>query len=180
MAIPYITIGCPTTGGGKVITGQNSFLVEGIAIACVGDKVTCPLHKTTATIISGDPYMQVMGKSVARVNDSLSCGCKLLPKQSLVVGATGASIAEASNLKSNYTNNITDNNQNKSATFYFFNEITKEPISDFFYTITLPDGNKIEGFTDKQGKTDLTKIGVSPDNVQIETFDLSKPMEEWK
>jgi hypothetical protein len=33
--------------------------------------------------------MQVMGKSVARVNDSLSCGCELLPQQTLVVGDTG-------------------------------------------------------------------------------------------
>ncbi|MFH4081767.1 PAAR domain-containing protein, partial [Acinetobacter baumannii] len=31
-----------------------------------------------------DPNMQVMGKAAAGVNDSLSCGCKLLPKQSLV------------------------------------------------------------------------------------------------
>ena len=86
MATPYITIGCPTTGGGKVLTGDSSFLIEGIAVACVGDTASCPKHKTTATIVSGDAHMQVMGKSVARVNDSLSCGCKLLPKQSSVVG----------------------------------------------------------------------------------------------
>lgn len=36
MATPYITIGCPTTGGGKVLTGNSAFLVEGIPIACVG------------------------------------------------------------------------------------------------------------------------------------------------
>ncbi|HCV3109935.1 TPA: PAAR domain-containing protein [Acinetobacter baumannii] len=84
MASPYITIGCPTTGGGQVISGNSAFLIEGIAIACVGDKATCPTHKTVSTIVSGDPNMQVMGKAAARVNDSLSCGCKLLPKQSLV------------------------------------------------------------------------------------------------
>lgn len=109
MATPYITIGCPTTGGGQVISGNSSFLVEGIAIACVGDKATCPTHKTTATIVSGDPYMQVMGKSVARVNDSLSCGCKLLPKQNLVVGATGLSILNNIN---GLSWNQTRNNEN--------------------------------------------------------------------
>ena len=87
MATPYITVGCPTTGGGKVISGNSSFLVEGIAVACVGDKATCPLHKVVATIISGDMHMLVMGKAVARVKDSLSCGCKLLPKQNMVQGA---------------------------------------------------------------------------------------------
>ncbi|WP_436872653.1 PAAR domain-containing protein [Acinetobacter haemolyticus] len=85
MATPYIVLGCPTTGGGKVISGNSSFLIEGIAIACVGDKATCPKHQTVATIISGDPCMLVMGKAAARVNDALSCGCKLLPKQNLVV-----------------------------------------------------------------------------------------------
>ena len=91
MATPYIVIGCPTTGGGKVISGNVMFLIEGIPIACVGDKATCPKHKTVSTIISGDPHMQIFGKSAARVNDSLSCGCKLLPKQNLVVQDNGSS-----------------------------------------------------------------------------------------
>jgi len=89
MATPYIVVGCPTTGGGKVISGNSLFQIEGIPVACVGDKATCPKHKTVATIISGDPNMQIFGKAAARVNDALSCGCKLLPKQSLVVRATG-------------------------------------------------------------------------------------------
>ena len=92
MATPYISIGCPTTGGGQVISGNSMFLIDGIAIACVGDKASCPLHKTVATIISGDPQMQVMGKAAARVNDSLSCGCQLLSKQSLVVQDNGGSM----------------------------------------------------------------------------------------
>ena len=81
MATPYIVVGCPTTGGGQVISGNSIFLVEGRAIACVGDKATCPKHQTVATIITGDPHMQVLGKAAARVNDALSCGCRLLPMQ---------------------------------------------------------------------------------------------------
>ncbi|MDC4481558.1 PAAR domain-containing protein [Acinetobacter baumannii] len=85
MATPYITIGCPTSGGGQVISGNNMFLIDEIPVACVGDKATCPTHKVVATIVSGDPCMQIFGKAAARVNDSLSCGCKLLPQQNLVV-----------------------------------------------------------------------------------------------
>ncbi|WP_171503243.1 PAAR domain-containing protein [Acinetobacter haemolyticus] len=95
MATPYIVIGCPTTGGGKVISGNSSFLIEGKAIACVGDKVTCPKHQTVSTIITGDPYMQVFGKAAARVNDSLSCGCKLLPMQNLVIQDNGGGAASS-------------------------------------------------------------------------------------
>lgn len=100
MATPYITIGCPTTGGGKVISGNSLFLIDGIAVACTGDKATCPTHKVLATIVSGDPNMNIFGKMAARASDSLSCGCKLLPKQGLVVqdnsGGTASSVAKSS------------------------------------------------------------------------------------
>ncbi|MBR7716211.1 PAAR domain-containing protein [Acinetobacter nosocomialis] len=100
MATPYITIGCPTSGGGQVISGNSMFLIDGIPVACVGDKATCPTHKIVATIVSGDPCMQIFGKAAARVNDSLSCGCKLLPKQNLVVqdngGGASSSAAKSS------------------------------------------------------------------------------------
>ncbi|MCK0876540.1 PAAR domain-containing protein [Acinetobacter pittii] len=33
--------------------------MDGIAVACVGDKATCPTHKIVATIVSGDPNMQI-------------------------------------------------------------------------------------------------------------------------
>lgn len=89
MATPYITIGCPTTGGGKVISGNSLFQIDGIPVACTGDKATCPTHKVLATIVSGDPNMNIFGKMAARAGDSLSCGCKLLPKQNLVVRDNG-------------------------------------------------------------------------------------------
>ncbi|MDC4989011.1 PAAR domain-containing protein [Acinetobacter baumannii] len=48
--------------------------MNGIAIACVGDKATCPTHKVVATIVSGDPHMNIFGKMAARASDSLSLG----------------------------------------------------------------------------------------------------------
>ncbi|EXD81582.1 PAAR motif family protein [Acinetobacter baumannii 947299] len=71
------------------------FLIDGIPVACVGDKATCPTHKVVATIVSGDPCMQIFGKAAARVNDSLSCGCKLLPQQNLVVQDNGGGAASS-------------------------------------------------------------------------------------
>ncbi|MGE8598258.1 MAG: PAAR domain-containing protein [Acinetobacter calcoaceticus] len=112
MATPYITIGCPTTGGGQVISGNNMFLIDGIAVACVGDKATCPTHKVVATIVSGDPCMQIFGKAAARVNDSLSCGCKLLPQQNLVVqdncGGATSSAAKSSSAPISQNQQTTD------------------------------------------------------------------------
>jgi len=95
LATPYITIGCPTTGGGQVISGNGLFQIEGIPVACTGDKATCPTHKVVATIVSGDPNMNIFGKMAARAGDSLSCGCKLLPKQNLVVQDNGGGAASS-------------------------------------------------------------------------------------
>lgn len=164
MAIPYITIGCPTTGGGTVISGNSTFLVEGIAIACIGDKATCPLHKTTATIISGDPYMQVMGKSVARVNDLLSCGCKLLPKQSLVVGATGASIGVVNNSKQDIFNSLANeiNIKEYGHQFQLKDELTNKPLANICYEI-IKNGETIHGTTDSNGFTQLITSDLAHD-----------------
>lgn len=38
MTTPYIIIGCPTTSGGRVISWNSIFLIDGFAIACAGDK----------------------------------------------------------------------------------------------------------------------------------------------
>ncbi|MEB6478630.1 PAAR domain-containing protein [Acinetobacter vivianii] len=78
MPTRYIVVGCPTTGGGKVITGNRNFLVNGQAIACIGDEATCSKHTGVSIIITGDSTTQLGGRSVARIHDSLSCGCKLL------------------------------------------------------------------------------------------------------
>lgn len=164
MAIPYITIGCPTSGGGKVISGNSIFLVEGIPIACLGDKATCLKHNTVSTIVSGDPYMQVMGKSVARVNDSLSCGCKLLPKQNLVVGATGASVGNGlSFMDSN--NFLKEDNYKYGQRFQLRDELTDDVLENICYEIEV-NGEIVHGKTDKNGFTELIQ-SEKEEEVQI-------------
>lgn len=165
MATPYIVIGCPTTGGGQVISGNSSFLVEGIPIACVGDKATCPKHKTVATIITGDPYMQVLGKAVARVNDSLSCGCKLLPKQNLVVGATGPSNGSSSPI--NNGSSAFTKTKKYSGQYQLLNEIDGKPMANVQYNIKYPDGRIIEGTTDAEGFTQKLAETDQADQIEI-------------
>lgn len=156
MGIPYITIGCPTTGGGQVISGDSSFLIEGIAIACVGHKATCLKHKTVSTIMTGDPYMIIKGKSAARANDSLSCGCKLLPKQFLVVGDNALSVGT----QVNSSNASAINSFVK--TDFFDEEIilaTKEGeiLTNVPFFITDESGNTYKGVTDDQGSCGRVK-----------------------
>ncbi|RLZ06635.1 PAAR domain-containing protein [Acinetobacter sp. 2JN-4] len=166
MATPYIVVGCPTTGGGKVITGSSFFLIEGIPIACVGDTATCPKHQTVATIITGDPHMQVMGKMAARVNDSLSCGCKLLPKQNLVVQDNGGGSSSTSSSTSNNTlSNLIPTLTNYSHRFQIIDDFDQTPLGNVLYEVVTPT-KRIEGITDKDGYTEIIE-DVEASNITI-------------
>ena len=156
MATPYIALGSPTTGGGKVISANESFIINGKAIACVGDKATCPKHKCVATILAGDNHMTVMGKPAAQHNSPLSCGCRCIGDQHLVVGDNGGGLREKS-LVAN--------------TSFFANNFIKEPQKKFDeqIQICIPDESAdifqylsyqvkvgesyIEGTFDENGKT---------------------------
>ncbi|EEH69479.1 MULTISPECIES: PAAR domain-containing protein [Acinetobacter] len=185
MATPYIVIGCPTTGGGKVISGNSSFLIESKAIACVGDKATCPKHQTVSTIITGDPYMQVFGKAAARVNDSLSCGCKLLPMQNLAVQDNGPSSSTAKAFSSAFApistafqqdNFVADKPKEYGIQFQLKDEQTQKIYSDIPYSIIYKNSGEVEtGWTDSEGKTHVINAN-SPDEVEFQTIDASKPL----
>lgn len=158
--LPYITVGCPTTGGGKVISGNSIFLIEDKPIACVGDKATCPLHKTVATIMTGDQHMLIEGKPAARANDVLSCGCKLLFKQVLVVGDNGGS--NFSSAQSNYQNAATaapmqnsfvENASEKFNLKFQVKNNLKQPIKNTRYMLVDEDGEIAFGTTDSEGYT---------------------------
>ncbi|WP_312057093.1 PAAR domain-containing protein [Acinetobacter courvalinii] len=170
MATPYIVVGCPTTGGGQVLSGNSMFQIEGIPIACVGDKATCPKHKTVATIISGDPNMQIFGKAAARVNDSLSCGCKLLPKQSLVVQDNGG--GSSSTDSSSTTNTLMSQLANIFEDKFKLVSQSGEPLKNINYLITRAYGTTETGKTDNFGFTHLVNTNDQAEILSIQaTYD---------
>lgn len=179
LATPYITIGCPTTGGGKVISGNSLFLIDGKAVACTGDTATCPTHKVVATIVSGDPCMNIFGKMAARVGDSLSCGCKLLPQQNLVVQDNGGGATQGSQASNNAKDNFVPQTDEHGLKFQLKDQETGKPLAQQYFKLKSPDGTEIEGFTDKSGYTKLIKTGTEAKQIDLTTFDLSKPMAEW-
>lgn len=76
-----IRLGDPTTHGGKVIgSSAKHHTVDGKAVACVGDKCTCPIpgHGGVCTIIEGDPRHTVGGLQVAYEGHKTSCGATLM------------------------------------------------------------------------------------------------------
>ena len=81
---PVIRLGDKTSHGGAVLEGSPHSDSAGIAIARLGDKVSCPIHGN-GTIASGDQTMIVDGKPAARNGDKTSCGATLIAGQQATV-----------------------------------------------------------------------------------------------
>lgn len=76
-----ICVGDDTSHGGKVISSSASyFTVEGKAVACIGDKCTCPMlgHGGVCTIIEGDSKHTIDCCPVAYEGHKTSCGASLI------------------------------------------------------------------------------------------------------
>jgi uncharacterized Zn-binding protein involved in type VI secretion len=72
-----IRLNDPTSHGGTVVNvAATHFTVDGIAVAGVGDKCTCPLHGI-GTIVEGDPNHTINGIAVAYNGHKTSCGATL-------------------------------------------------------------------------------------------------------
>lgn len=99
----FIVLGDRTTHGGIVVTaeGKGIYTIDGIPVACVGDKVTCPKHKGVHVIVQGatGPRSTLNGKAIAREGDKVSCGASLISTgQSRAThssGGDGASVQAA-------------------------------------------------------------------------------------
>lgn len=89
MSKALITIGAMTTHGGQVIQGNVTTTINGIAVACIGDKVTCPIsgHGGVTTIVTGDSAFLINGRAVARHDDKTACGATLIANQALTIDA---------------------------------------------------------------------------------------------
>ncbi|MFP3709982.1 PAAR domain-containing protein [Paraburkholderia tropica] len=74
-----IRVGDSTSHGGKVVTGRDGSTVMGRAVACVGDRCTCPQSgHNDCVIIEGDQSVLVNGRAVAFDGHKISCGATLI------------------------------------------------------------------------------------------------------
>lgn len=81
-----IRLGDATSHGGKVVTGQDKSIVMGRAVACVGDRCTCPISgHHNCVIAEGDSAVQIEGRAVAFDGHKTSCGAELISS----VGSSG-------------------------------------------------------------------------------------------
>lgn len=73
-----IRLNDPTSHGGKVSeVAATHFTVGGVAVACVGDFCTCPIHGQV-TIVEGEANHTVGGLAVVYDGHKTSCGATLV------------------------------------------------------------------------------------------------------
>ena len=81
----FIVLGDTTTHGGKVITAKGAgpipHTIDGIPVACVGDKVTCPRCKGVYTILPRGKNTTLNGVEMACEGDPVSDGSYLVSVQ---------------------------------------------------------------------------------------------------
>ncbi|MGR2827523.1 PAAR domain-containing protein [Acinetobacter sp. 1124_18A] len=171
---PAIVIGNTTDHGGIVSTGDSTYLIDGKAAHVEGMTHFCPKCKVIVTALSSSPLVVINGRAIIVAGDKASCGATFLPSQSLWVRDQGSSSGSGSSATNDSF--VQNTEKENSVVFHFKDPKTGKPLTDFPYELTLPTGEKIQGKTNKAGKTELTVTGVKPEQVKIETLDLSEPM----
>lgn len=74
-----IRLGDPTTHGGIVVSASPTTMINGIHVARLGDRVTCPKPgHGSVTIVEGDPSWLIDGRPVALEGHKTSCGASLI------------------------------------------------------------------------------------------------------
>lgn len=162
-----IRLGDPTTHGGTVVSASSTYEMFGKQVACLGDKVTCPVPgHGVCTIVEGDPIWTIDGRHVALEGHKTSCGASListLPNVTRsyegmgVAGAGGAAASAISGASAMAASVLASDKHDYDMHWLVLDKDTGEPAANLPYKITLDDGRSIEGMTDSQGLTD--KIG---------------------
>jgi uncharacterized Zn-binding protein involved in type VI secretion len=76
-----IVLGDKTSHDGEVISasGEGRYTIDGIPVACVGDRVSCPKKgHNNCVIIEGDEYSTLDGKPIVLEGCKCSCGAVLI------------------------------------------------------------------------------------------------------
>lgn len=182
----WVVLGDATSSGGQVISGSPFTDIDGLPVARVNDKATCPQHKGTFPIVDGDPTTIIDGEAVALHGSSLACGCKVLAvKQARVFldagssagsAASGASTGAAAAVAA-AAGPVVDTMAAANAEPAFDEQLrfvgpTGVALSNIGYVLHLEDGSSVDGMTDDDGRTGRV---TTPAPLGISRAELSAP-----
>lgn len=101
MARGFAIHNAPTDHGGFIPATQMRSSQMGNRFVCAGDGHYCPKCQCWSKVIKSHDHVLFDGKAVAYAGDKLTCGAKILPQQSHVVGdSQGSYYSAVSNFQS--------------------------------------------------------------------------------
>jgi len=100
----FITKGCFTDHGAKILEGDDSWVVEGKGVHLEGMKHYCPKCKVLSKAIATENgFMQINGRNPIVAGDVSTCGARYIKISDLAVRSRGSSLLNNIN---NLVNNL--------------------------------------------------------------------------
>jgi uncharacterized Zn-binding protein involved in type VI secretion len=156
-----ITEGAATTAGGKVIGASSLGAINGARIALEKDPVYCPACNSTGRIVCAGARLEERWNGIQVALEGDLCVCKCHPYTRLISSQTvryqvvsnGAGSQRVTQ-GSETTSKAAAAEQPASYDQHFqVKDEAGQPLEDFPYVIELSSGRRVEGRTDRAGKT---------------------------
>jgi uncharacterized Zn-binding protein involved in type VI secretion len=159
----FITLGAPTTAGGKVASGSRFRTIGGVPVALIGDTCWCPACLSEGVIAPDGPRLDesVDGRQTA-LHDDL-CLCKCSPPPRLIAAQTStcqsidsdwyaAKAAAAADMAARANAAAIDADEAEVLALVLIDPDTLEPLKSGSYRLDLP-GARLEDTLDDKGAT---------------------------
>lgn len=171
----FITRGCFTDHGGKILEGEEIWLVDGKAIHLEGMTHYCPRCKVLSKAIATERgFIQVNGRNPIVAGDVSTCGSRYIKISDLAVRNRSSGKDTFVNVVPLLTDYV--NGQFFSDQFMLVDQKTGNILSGIPYRIHRENGEIEEGVTDKNGYTNNISNSERAENITIEIndFDLER------
>jgi len=148
----FITKGCFTNHGGRIIEGDDSWIVEGKGVHLEGMTHYCPKCKVLSKAIATQRgFIQVNGRNPIVAGDTSTCGAKYMKISDLAVRGGGSGSANTSSPVSNLRNALKFDER-----IQLVDKDDNEPLSNVpYYLKNSKTGDIVnQGTTDHNGYTE--------------------------
>ncbi|MGJ9416900.1 PAAR domain-containing protein [Massilia sp. CMS3.1] len=160
----FITLGAPTTAGGKVTSGSRFRTINGVPVALAGDTCWCPACFAEGVIVPDGPRLDetVDGRLLALHDDLCVCTCSPPPRlvaaqnvmcQSVDSEWYAGKVAAAAETAALANAAAMDAQEADRLPLVLLDPDTLEPLGTGAYRLDLPDG-PLEDMLDDKGRTE--------------------------
>lgn len=168
MARGFAIHNAPTDHGGFIPATQMRSSQMGNRFVCAGDGHYCPKCQCWSKVIKSHDHVLFDGKAVAYAGDKLTCGAKILPQQSHVVGDSGrqgSTELSSLGLRNNFIKKEIFDEQIQVVLNNSFSSL----FSGLYYKLKVGE-QVIEGTLDSDGKTSRFETNSSEQVSEFELF----------